>query len=193
MEEWWISLDMFDKVVWVIALTTSLIFLIQTIMTFVGMESGGMDADFDGDMTTHHDGALPFELFTFRNFINFFFGFSWTIIAFKKQIPNTTLLVLVGALVGALLVGGMMYLIYLLLRLQQSGNMKIEDAVGKTAEVYLTIPGNRNGMGKIHVRIQGTLRELDAISASDTFSSGSLVKVIGVVEDRILLVEKLNT
>lgn len=193
MEEWWISLDMFDKVVWVIALTTSLIFLIQTIMTFVGMESGGMDADFDGDMTTHHDGGMPFELFTFRNFINFFFGFSWTIIAFKKLIPNTTLLVLVGAVVGALLVAGMMYLIYLLLRLQQSGNMKIEDAVGKTAEVYLTIPGNRNGMGKIHVRIQGTLRELDAISASETFSSGSLVKVIGVVEDRILLVEKLNT
>lgn len=193
MEEWWISLDMFDKVVWVIALTTSLIFLIQTIMTFVGMESGGMDADFDGDMTTHHDGGMPFELFTFRNFINFFFGFSWTIIAFKKLIPNTTLLVLVGAVVGALLVAAMMYLIYLLLRLQQSGNMKIEDAVGKTAEVYLTIPGNRNGMGKIHVRIQGTLRELDAISASETFSSGSLVKVIGVVEDRILLVEKLNT
>jgi len=193
MEEWWISLDMFDKVVWVIALTSSLIFFIQTIMTFIGMESGGMDADFDGDMTTHHDGAMPFELFTFRNFINFFFGFSWTIIAFKKQISNTTLLVLVGAVVGALLVAGMMYLIYLLLRLQQSGNMKIEDAVGKTAEVYLTIPGNRNGMGKIHVRIQGTLRELDAISASDTFSSGSLVKVIGVVEDRILLVEKLNT
>lgn len=193
MEEWWISLDMFDKVVWVIALTSSLIFLIQTIMTFIGMESGGMDADFDGDMTTHHDGGMPFELFTFRNFINFFFGFSWTIIAFKKQIPNTTLLVLVGAVVGALLVAGMMYLIYLLLRLQQSGNMKIEDAVGKTAEVYLTIPGSRNGMGKIHVRIQGTLRELDAISASDTFSSGSLVKVIGVVEERILLVEKLNT
>lgn len=191
MQEWWMSLEMFDKVVWVIAFTVSLIFLIQTVMTFVGMDSDvGLDADFDGDMSAD-DGAGPFQLFTFRNFINFFLGFSWTVIALRGQIPNITVLVLVGSLVGAALVAGIMYMFYFMHKLQQSGNMDIRLAAGKTAEVYLTIPGYRNGMGKIHVNIQGTIRELDAITESDTLPSGSMVRVLSVVDERILLVEKL--
>lgn len=189
MQEWWMSLEMFDKVVWVIAFTVSLIFLIQTVMTFIGMDSDvGLDADFDGDMTD--DGGGPFQLFTFRNFINFFLGFSWTVIALRGQVASLTVLVLIGAVVGALLVTGIMYMFYFMNKLQQSGTMDIQQAVGKSAEVYLTIPGYRNGMGKVHVTVQGSIRELDAVTEADTLPSGSMVKVLSVLENRVLLVEK---
>ena len=183
-------MELFDRAVWVIAVTTGLIFLVQTVMTFAGMDStgGGMDVDFDGDFNADHDHG-PFQLFTFRNFVNFLLGFSWTIIAFDGIIGNRLVLVLLGLLVGALLVAGVMYLFFAMGKLQQSGNMDIKQAVGKTAEIYLTVPGHKNGMGKVHVQIQGTLRELDAITEGETLPSGTFVKVLAVVEDRVLLVQ----
>lgn len=189
MQEWWTSLMIFDKVVWIIAIVTGLIFLVQTILTFVGMDAdGGMDVDFDGDFGGDHGDHEPFQLFTFRNFINFFLGFSWTVIALRKVIPNEMLLILLSAVVGVLLVAAVMYLFYAMTKMQQSGNMDIQQAVGKTAEIYLTVPGFKKGMGKVHVQVQGTLRELDAVTEGETLVSGTLVKVLDVVEDRILLV-----
>lgn len=46
MEEWWSSLGLFMQSVWCITLFASLVFVIQTIMTFIGMDTdGGMDVD----------------------------------------------------------------------------------------------------------------------------------------------------
>jgi membrane protein implicated in regulation of membrane protease activity len=190
MQEWWTSLALFDKVIWAIAVPVSVVFIVQTIVTFAGMDSGaGMEADFDGDMSADSHGGAPFQLFTFRNFINFFLGFSWTAIALRSRITNENLLILVSALAGMLLVALVMYLFYAMNKMQQSGTMRIEDAVNKTAEVYLTIPGHKNGMGKIHVKVQGVLRELDALTEGETIPSGAVVKVTGVIEGRVLLVE----
>ena len=56
------------RALWYIALPTSMIFLLQTILTFMGSDSGdGVNADFDGNL----EGAeAPFQLFTLRNLIN---------------------------------------------------------------------------------------------------------------------------
>jgi hypothetical protein len=68
------------KTLWFIAIPTSLIFVIQLIMTFIGVEThDGLTADFDSDL---QGGDAPFQLFTFRNLINFMLGFSWTGISF---------------------------------------------------------------------------------------------------------------
>ena len=52
MTDWWNALDDFEKALWAITLVATLIFVIQTIATFIGMDgdSGG-GADFDGDMS----------------------------------------------------------------------------------------------------------------------------------------------
>eukprot|EP01036_Dinobryon_divergens_P054134 gene54134-72351_t len=89
MTEWWTALDGFDKMLWAITLVATLIFIFQTIATFTGMDSdGGVDADFSGDMETHHGGDTPFQLFTFRNFVNFFLGFGWTVLSLEDTIGN---------------------------------------------------------------------------------------------------------
>lgn len=67
MEEWWSSLGLFMQSVWCITLFASLVFVIQTIMTFIGMDTdGGMDVDVSADTATDGDSG-PFQLFTFRN------------------------------------------------------------------------------------------------------------------------------
>ncbi|MHB1278075.1 MAG: hypothetical protein ACYC1Q_06725 [Bacteroidia bacterium] len=48
MTEWWEALSGFERVLWILAIPSSMIFLIQSVATFMGMDAdGGMDADFD--------------------------------------------------------------------------------------------------------------------------------------------------
>ena len=66
------SLEPLQKFFWTIACCASLVFIIQTIMTFIGL---GTDADvdagpMDGSVDSMEDGALS-GVFSFRNLINF--------------------------------------------------------------------------------------------------------------------------
>ena len=189
METWWSSMELFQKVMWFIALPVSIIFLIQMIMTFAGMDSdGGMDSDVGGDMG---DGdGIPFQLFTFRNLINFFLGFSWTCISLYSSISSKALLVIIGAFVGLLLVAIVMSIFYFMSKMEQSGNISINDTVGLTATVYYPIAETRSRAGKVQISVRGAIREYDAITDGNTLKTGEVVKVKQVVEGNILLVEK---
>ena len=62
--EWWTSLDLFMKILWCIAIATSLTFIIQSILTFVGIDSdtdlgGDIDPDFGGGLDMHPDFDEP--------------------------------------------------------------------------------------------------------------------------------------
>lgn len=186
METWWASLSEFDKVIWIITIPASIIFIIQMILTFMGMDSSG---DIDVSSSDVDGAEQPFQLFTFRNFINFLLGFGWTSIALKSAIGSKFILVLLSTLSGILLVFLVMYIFYSLSKLQQSGNMEIKNAVNQIAEVYLTIPAFKGGAGKIHVKIQGGIREVDAITNGERILTGQRVKVINIINNNLLLVE----
>src|SRR5574339_239888 len=107
--EFFNNLDPFIKVFWFIAIPTSVIFLIQTIMTFAGVDShDGLSADFDSDL---QHGDTPFQLFTFRNLINFLLGFSWTGISFYGTIDNKTILTALSIFIGSAFVGVFFFII----------------------------------------------------------------------------------
>lgn len=189
MDTWWASLELFQKVMWCIAIPSSIIFAVQMIMTFLGMDSdGGLDTDAGGPDV--EAGETPFQLFTFRNLINFFLGFSWTGISFYNTIENKFLLVLLAAFMGVLLVAIVMLMFYLLSKTAQSGNIDIKDTVGLTATVYFPIPANRERAGKIQVSVQGAIREYDAMTTGGALKTGELVKIVHVIDGNILLVDK---
>jgi hypothetical protein len=186
MEIWWNSLDLFLKIMWGIALVTSIIFIIQMIMTFVGMDA---DGDIGGD---GNEGGAPFQLFTFRNLINFFLGFSWTGIGFYHTMESRVGLVLWATFVGILLVALVMLLFYALSRTVQSGNIDIRHAIGLTAIVYFPIATGRTRAGKVQVNIRQTIREYDAMTNGAEIATGRLVRILEVIEGNILLVEELQ-
>lgn len=190
MEEWWSSLGLFMQSVWCITLFASLVFVIQTIMTFIGMDTdGGMDVDVSADTTADGDSG-PFQLFTFRNFINFLLGFGWSIISFEKAIENQFVLILVSAVVGVLLVMAVMAIFRFMSRMEQSGTIRVANAVGCKGNVYLKIPGEKRGEGKVQISIQGAIREFDALTAGEELETGAPIKVVEVVNDSTLLVER---
>jgi len=187
MEIWWTSLDLYLKIMWGIAIPVSVVFIIQMIMTFFGMgDHGEVSGDADGDA----DMQVPFQLFTFRNFVNFFLGFAWAGISLYELFDNKAWLTLFCIFIGLLLVTIVMALLYFLSKAIQSGNIDINNAVGKNATVYFPIPAA--GKGKVQLSVQQAVREYDAISdEKEILSTGTIVRVKEAIDGHTLLVEKM--
>ena len=194
---WWAGLSLVMKVLWGVTLAASLIFVIQSILTFVGADA---DSNFDVDVDTSMDGSDlsnidgGSNLYTFRNFVNFILGFGWSVILLQESIPSTPLLIVVAVLVGIALVTAVMYLFKWLSGMQQSGNINLQQsAAGCEGKVYLTIPEGRSGSGKVQITINGAVREYDAVTENETpLKTGVSIRVVDTVDANTLLVEEVN-
>lgn len=195
MTEWWTSLDLFTKILWCIAIASSLIFIIETVLTFIGADVE-MDMDTDFDMPDGgFEGDPSMNLYTFRNLVNFLLGMSWTAILLQEQIASKALLMIIAFAVGALLVFAVMMLFKGLSKMQQSGNIDVyRSAVGCSGRVYLTVPAERKGAGKVQININNAVREYDALTDSeDDLKTGTSIKVTEVLDTNTLLVEEINS
>ena len=192
MITWWTSLSTAMQVLWAITLSASLIFVIQTVMTFLGL--GDHDADFDLDTSDGTFDADPsMNLLTFRNLVNFCLGFGWTAVLMHEKIQSNALLIIVSVIVGVLLVTAVMWIFKWLSGMQQTGNIDVhKSAVGCEGKVYLTIPGERKGEGKVQITINNAVREYDAVTDGETIPTGKAIKVTEVINDYTLLVEELT-
>ena len=190
---WWAGLTPVMKILWVATLAATLMFIIQSILTFVGADAdASADFDIDGDADMSMDGA---SLYSFRNFVNFILGFGWSAILLQPSIPSWPVLILVSVIIGVALVAGVMYLFKWLASMQQSGNINLEKAAaGSEGTVYLTIPGARAGKGKVQITISGAVREYDAVYEGESaLKTGTPIRVVDVIDSNTLLVEDINT
>ncbi|MBR5298623.1 MAG: hypothetical protein IKU36_00035 [Bacteroidales bacterium] len=195
MTEWWTSLDLFMKILWCIAIASSLIFIIETVLTFIGADVE-MDMDTDFDIADGgFEGDPSMNLYTFRNLVNFLLGMSWTAILLNGQIKSKALLMLIAFAVGAAIVFAVMMMFKGLSKMQQSGNINVfESAVGCSGKVYITVPGERKGQGKVQININNSVREYDALTDSeDELKTGTSIKVTEVLDASTLLVEEINS
>jgi hypothetical protein len=181
------NLDSLLKTFWYVAIPTSLIFLIQTVMTFLGFSGAeelesGIDTSFEGS-------EQPFQLFSLRNLINFLLGFSWTGISFYASIQNPFLLIITSLLVGGLFVYVFFIIIRQFQKLAEDNSFKISQTLHKTAEVYLPIPEYKSGKGKIIISVNGSIHELEAMTERENISSNTLVKVVKIENNNLLIVE----
>lgn len=190
MKEFFASMDTAQQVYWYIAIGASVVFIIKTIMTFIGADAdAGVDADFDGNMEGIDS---PFQLFSLRNLINFLLGFSWTGVALYGAFESKIILGGVATLVGLFFVAIFFFIMKALMKLAEDNSFNIEQTIGKVGDVYTTIPANKAGKGKVFVSIKGSTRELTAITAfNENLKVGTLIKVIAI-EDDILIVEPLD-
>jgi hypothetical protein len=95
--------------------------------------------------------------------------------------PLRTLPVAFLAGVAALFLVG--WLMRAMGRLASSGNLDLQNAVGKTARVYLRIPKSKSGLGKVTVEVQGRSVECGAVTAAGEIPTGVPVRVVAVSGD----------
>ena len=185
------SLEPLQKFFWTIACCASLVFIIQTIMTFIGL---GTDADvdagpMDGSVDSIEDGALS-GVFSFRNLVNFLLGYGWAGVLLFDDLEKRWLLQLVAIAVGVLFVLAFVFMFRQVMRLSHDGSFKMSEAVGLKADVYLRIPAARSGRGKVQVSVKGSIHEIDAVTDNDAeIPTGGQVEIIEALGDDLLLVK----
>lgn len=185
------SLEPLQKFFWTIACCTSLVFIIQTIMTFIGL---GTDADvdagpMDGSVDSMEDGALS-GVFSFRNLINFLLGYGWAGVLLFDDIEKRWLLQLLAIAVGLLFVLAFVFMFRQVMKLSHDGSFKMSETVGLKADVYLRIPAARSGRGKVQISVKGSIHEIDAVTDNDAeIPTGGQVEIVEVLGDDLLLVK----
>ena len=197
MNEWWTGLNGTEQFLWGLALFSTVFFLIQTIMTLVGGDldadtdvSG--DADMDGDGQGHHgdgDGGGSFigQYFTIRNMVAFFLGFSWGGLAYAEFDLGTPVVVILAIITGLVFMAVVMGIMRGLAGLRHSGTLSIKNAIGNTATVSISIPGEMAGEGKVSLVVQGRLTDLNAVTEGEELRVGATVQVTDVNQGKLIV------
>ncbi len=179
---------------WIIAITFSVIFLVQMVLTFIGLgdsDSGDMGSyggGGDGD-TMDTGGAM--QLFTIRNVVNFMLGVGWGGVCLSSVMSSRWLLALSAVLCGCIMVAAFIIMFRQLMKLERRGSYRIQESLGQVCEVYLRIPAGRSGCGKVQVSFHGSVQELPAQTDGEAIPSGKRVRVVQVVDDKMLVVAPL--
>lgn len=176
---------------WVLAVAGSILFILTLLFALMG--AGGLDeADFDTDLgapVEHPDtGMLDFKLLSLRSVLAFMTVFGWGGVLWGHLGLKGFLLAFFCGLFTMVMTA---YLVYLVMKLQGSANVKKEDFIGKEGSVYIEIPGGSQGEGKVTVSIGGETHELKAV-ADEKLPSGTGVKIISLAGSRRYKVEKIK-
>ncbi|BFP41524.1 hypothetical protein FGF1_23690 [Flavobacteriaceae bacterium GF1] len=190
MENWFAALTFFEKIYWIVAILGSVILLVLIVMTLMGgdvEDLGDVDADIAGDT------GIGFQFLSFKNLMGFLTIFGWSGLACIDNGLSTGLTIVISVTSGLLMMFAMASLFYYLAKLQSSGTLNLKNAKDQIGEVYLTVGANRSRIGKVSVNVQGTLRELQALTDEDKdLVQGNVVKVHEVTDTGILIVNLLN-
>lgn len=148
------------------------VMLIQMLLMFFGAD---MDADMDiDDFDGGGDGLSFLSIRSMAAFLTFF-GLTGRLGLEENWSGGQTIGVAMGmGLASMLLVA---WLMAQFARLTSSGNVDPNNAVGSNAVVYLKIPGENSGKGKITVSIQGRSQEFEAITNGPEIPTGAQVKI----------------
>lgn len=210
MIAWWNTLEFTTQIFYCIAIPSTLVLLIQTLLLFLGI---GDDGDFDdvtpdplpndlasGDgvfgenavtETPDWQGVEGLRLLTFRGIIAFFVVFGWVGVAMNASGAALWLTLPIAFLCGFAIMLLLAILFRAIMNLRSDGNTDNRNAIGSAGKVQLTIPPARTGEGKVHVMLQGSYVERNAVT-DDTkaIPTGCEIVVVGVSGQTDLVVRR---
>lgn len=220
MITWWETLPLLQQVFYLIAIPSTLVLFLQTILLLFGLGDGHGDGDVGHDFGGHdhdfgHDAAGPhgdfvpahdtahdtahdqgadheagLRILTVRGIVAFLSLFGWVGVAALDMGASAGVAFLLALLAGLAAMFVVAAVLKASLKLQQSGNIDMRNALGLTGEVYVPIP--KGGKGKITMIFQERFQELDATCLDRPLKTGESVKVVGVNEANTLIVEPLS-
>ena len=191
LSDWWNALETGGQVYYAIAIASTFILLIQTLLMLIGMDGGDidLDADVDVDVDVDHDGD-GLGVLSFRTVIAFLVGFGWIGALSTDSGLGLFLALVLAGVAGIILMFVVYWLMKTLSKLKSDGTVHYANAIGEVGTVYLPIPPNREGPGQIEVMIQGRLIVAQAFTGNDTkIVNQAKVRVIDVLGDNSLIVQ----
>lgn len=209
--EWWNSLSLVAQIFYCIAVPSTLVLLVQTILMFIGMgndadadgadtdvsdDSGDVDADTDVDDGGFDEDLDPngldgLRIFTVRGVIAFLVIFGWMGALLESMNVALWINLPISSLCGFAMMVTLAFIFKAIMQLRSDGTIDIRNAVGTAGKVHLTVPPSRMGEGKVHILLQGSYVERDAVTDEpDPIPTGSEVVVVRVSGETTLVVRK---
>lgn len=164
------------------AIVGGTIMVVQLALMILGFDNDTGSGDFELD-EAGIGGSEFFEYLSLKSCIAFltFFGLTGLTLQSMKWNPflGAHVIASLGAGLVALYIVG--FIMQALRRLHSQGNLDLRNAVGEVATVYLRVPPQNGGTGKVTVQIQNRTVEATAITYGEELSTGSKVHVVGIV------------
>lgn len=164
MKEWFSNLQWYEHVYLWIGVAATLFLIIQIVMMCFSSFGGDLDLDGDGEIDVDTDSGV--SVFTVKSITAFLAVGCWaglltcTLASEGLQWLSIIVAIVSGTLAAAVVI----LLMRAIMKLQSNGIEEPEKLVGKQATVYVSIPSNRTGRGKITLNAQGKFMELDAVT-----------------------------
>lgn len=208
MFEWWNTLSLSTQIFYCIAIPASLVLLIQTFLTFMGIGDNsdidtdgvedfapknpdGVYGDGDFDDVTDSQGMNSLRIFTLRGIVAFLVVFGWMGVALDASGVSLFITVPVAFVCGFVMMLSLALIFKAIMRLRSDGNADNRNAIGTAGKVQLTIPPSRSGEGKVHVMLQGSYVERSAVTdENEAIPTGCEIIVVGISGQTDLVVKR---
>lgn len=195
---------MLEMIFLIAAIAGGTVMLCQFALTLFG--AGGGEDSFDGDFdagdsidSSHHaaghhqDANWLFKALSLRTLVAAiaFFGVAGMAASSAGSTPAPALAIALAAGLAAMY--GVYYLMHSIGRLTSSGNEQIDNALGCRATVYVPVPANRRGAGKVTLTMQNRTVEYQAVTDDEQpLRTGETVEVVAVSGADLVCVSRLG-
>lgn len=177
---WWQSLEDAEQVFWSLGLISNGLFIVYIAVQFHGGH--------DSDLHAVGEPDAGFAILSLRSLLAFGMFMGYTGVVALRLGGSWAVALLAGTAGGVLAAWLAWRLLRAVLRLQSSGTLDLQNAVGLTGFVHLRIPAGMAGTGKVMIEVQGALREMDALSEEGDIPTGQTVLVVGLTDDEDALI-----
>lgn len=160
--------------------------VLQFLLTLLGI-GGGHDVDAHG-IDVHHAGggqsdgsSWLFGMVSFRALVAALTAFGLGGMAGQGSGGSPVITLGLAAFCGLASMLLVAFMTHAMRRLEDDGTVHIQKAVGQSGTVYLPIPANNGGTGKVTVSLQNRTMEYEAMTRQHALPSGTKIVVIAVV------------
>lgn len=171
-----------------------------------GLDVPDMPSDVPTDMPGAHaidgcehtaigDGSNPadfgtMQLFTLQGIMTFLCVFGWTGIICTSLGLHVAIAIIIALVLGFLAMLGVAKVLQLTRRLTQDGSLDVRRLLGEKGRVYIPIPANESGEGKVTIAAGERFIELSAVTdEQEAIPTGTQVRIIDERGD-VVAVEK---
>ncbi len=190
-------MDLVGQIFALIAIPSTLILLVQTLLVLFGAEGDmddGLDLTGNGMADTPGDGGGDgMALFSLRGIMAMAAVGGWSGLVMHQAGIHLAVTIILACAFGFMALAGIAWIMRLSAKLQSSGNIDLGYAIGKVGTVYIPVPPSMSGSGKVNLTIQERFIEANAMTTAERkLATGESVRVVATDETGMLVVEPVK-
>ncbi len=176
--DWWMGLDIYQRILWSVAIVSSILLFILMVLSLYGHEAEPEEGR----------ERKRSRLIEPKTILMAFTCLGWVgLLAYS--LTGSLQFMLIFSVLAAVLGAFLPWWVGPYLR---RGPFDMETVRASTGKVLRSVPPHRNGFGKVHLNMRAAPFKMDAVTAGEELPPGATIRVVEIIDDRVLLVEAVH-